>query len=720
MKMNSGIFVRYETLWTLLVFLFLAVYALGANPLKGETVAPFDQLLEYPGWSSVHSGRPAVHFHQSDILDAQLPVWMALKDGIRKGKGFLWYPYGAGGQPLGTELCNPSFLIFLAVKDNGFAYYLVGLDKLLVSGFGAYLLLRLFLGRLPSLWGGLIFMLCGFNAAWFFWDHVATAMWIPWLLWATLLYLTTGKLSRLPVIGIVSTLLVCGGFPSVAAFGFYALFLLLLVWGIYDFLENKRRSGPERNYILKTLKRTGMPLIAVGISFMMSAFFLAAFRDLTSGMNFSYRAGGGTYYEGFRDLLLFVFYEHPMAWAGTERSVYAGIPACIFALAGLFSLSRGSDRNLKIFVLFNLVLVIITVLIAFGLLPHRFIATLPVFSTNRWNRLVVVALLGLASLSAAGLHTASARLEAFFGHSLKLKPQTAQWLTVSLIIAITAIQFQSQKKLFNALNAVTPSAAAYPMTPAIDYVGKHIKPLQSVIADDSYWYSGMLGAYGISEWYGHSLKTDNEKAVLSELVHDPFGSATVAMFSAGDINLNSPLMDKLVIKYLMINKEFVRQHGLPEHVADRWNVLDLEREILVLENRNVTGGVYFIGSLDPSATEPAKFTGLYSDMPASGSINIDYSGKEAGWVVLPMHMHPGWKAYIGGRPAQYDAYMGILPAVPVQGACNIAFRYEPAYFRWGVPLSITGLVVFCLFCLWCVRYDKARQYNPADRLPGSG
>ena len=177
---KAGFLSRRQKLAAFLVILFLSVYALNANPLAGQTVAPFDRLLQFPGWFSIQSDRKAVHLERSDILDSQLPTWITLKDEIRKGESPLWYPNGAGGQPISLELCNPAFLLFLAVKDNGLAYYLVSLAKLVISGFGAFLLLRIFLRWLPSVWGGIVFMLCGFNAAWFFWEQVGTAMWIPW------------------------------------------------------------------------------------------------------------------------------------------------------------------------------------------------------------------------------------------------------------------------------------------------------------------------------------------------------------------------------------------------------------------------------------------------------------------------------------------------------------------------------------------------------------
>ena len=704
--MKSDIFSRHQTLWAFIVFIILAVCALGANPLKGETVAPFDQLLDFPGWSSVHSDRQAVHFQQSDILNGQLPIWMTLKDQIRTGKGFLWYPYGAGGQPLGTELCNPSFLIFLSVRDNAFAYYLVGLSKLIVSGFGGYLLLRVFLGWLPSLWGGLVFMLCGFNAAWFFWEQVSTAMWIPWLLWTTLMYLKTDDLKWLPAITITSLLLIAGGFPSVGAFGFYSFLLLLPIWNIHDFWGNRQHEASKRAGIFKVLKKTGMPLVAVGLAFLMSAYYLASFIDAFSGINLSYRAGGGTYFHGFKDLLLFLFYEGPLVAASIERTAYAGIPACIFAIVGLFSLSGVDDRMLRRFLYFNMALVILSTLIVFGILPHWFIKALPVFKNNRWNRLIVVTFLGLAALSAVGLDFTAAKLRDWSRRRLRLTHPGAKAMVAVLMLSILAVQFYSQKKLFNRFNAVTPSNLSYPLTPGIEYVKKHIKPLQSVIADDSYWFSGMLGAYGIAEWYAHSFRTDKEKKVLSELVHDPFGGATVALFSGGDIDLNSPLMDKLVIKYLMVNKGLIYEYGIPDTIMDKWNVLNPEKDIVIFENKNVTNSAYFVRELNSSSKE--DFSHLDVTLPTVENINIDYSGRAAGWVVLPMHLHPGWKAYIAGRQVPYDAYLGILPAIPVQGASRILFRYEPAYFRCGIVLSFAGIVIFLLFWRRCVKSGKGQ------------
>ena len=842
---------RHHALSAFLVLISLAVYALGADPFAKQTVAPFDRMLEFPGWSSVHSNRKAVNEERSDIVDSQLPGWIAQKNQIRKGDTPLWYPYASGGQPAAFELFNPTFLLFLAVKDNALAYYLVGLAKLVVSGFGVYLLLRIFVRWLPSVWGGFVFMLCGFNAAWFFWDQVATAMWVPWLLWAAVMYLKTEEVKWLPAITVTSLLMILGGFPSVAAFGFYSFSLLVLVWNLHKAFADRRPAAPDAGSLKLFSRKTALPFAAVGIAFLMAAISLLPLIDSMSGVNLSYRTGGGTPFS-LRDMLLFFFYEDPPR---VERTAYIGIPVVLFALAGIASFFRADDGDRKRFIFFNALLVVLTVSIAFGLLPHRLIAALPVFKNNSWGRLIVIPLLGLAVLSSLGLDFVISNLPPALARAVNMTRANAHRLVIVLVIGITIVQFYSQKKLFNNFNAVVPSAWFYPMTPSIRYVKERLKPLQSVIADRSYWFAGTLGGYGIPEWYGHSFRTDREKEVLASLADDPFPSATSAAVDSGYLHYESPLMDQLVIKYLLVSKDnfrdpktvlsmpevspspapplpgniwkqylsapdnvkvgalaflfdtFGEDHSpadvrltlykdgqelfsvmvdrkkiednkwvffeFPERmsftkgvysaslslpgyagpgkltawtsavqggpslvingvrspaslnmrieaylgknneaaVQKKWNVIDLEKDILVLENKQVTNGAYFVKDLDATRGQ-IDFSGLEITQSSAGLINIVYSKTDAGWIVLPMHLDSGWKATVDGQRVRYDSYLGMLPAIPVRGASRVIFRYEPQAFKTGAVLSLTGAFIFGLFILFCIKYGN-RNKKPA-------
>jgi len=43
---------------------------------------------------------PQFSTERSDILDSQLPAWITLKEQVWRGESPLWYPNGAGGQPI--------------------------------------------------------------------------------------------------------------------------------------------------------------------------------------------------------------------------------------------------------------------------------------------------------------------------------------------------------------------------------------------------------------------------------------------------------------------------------------------------------------------------------------------------------------------------------------------------------------------------------------------
>ena len=97
-----------------------------------------------------------------------------------------------------------------------------------------------------------------------------------------------------------------------------------------------------------------------------------------------------------------------------------------------------------------------------------------------------------------------------------------------------------------------PNISFYPMTKSINYVQQNINPLEHVLADSGYLIAGTLGGYGLNDWFAHSFHTGNEKEVLRKIVSKPFKTPTSAMFHRSQINLDSPYMDYLGIKYLLV------------------------------------------------------------------------------------------------------------------------------------------------------------------------
>jgi hypothetical protein len=468
--------------------------------------------------------------------------------------------------------------------------------------------------------------------------------------------------------------------------------------------------------------------------------------------------------------------------------------------------------------------------------------------------LIVIPLLGLAVLSSVGVEYCLAGLPGILNRYGKISPSNARRFAIVLFVLLALVQFHSQKTLFNRFNAVVPSSWFFPLTPSIRYVKANLESLQSVIADSSFNRSGTLGAYGIPQWYAHTFRTENEKKVLGRLIYNPFPTLTSAFIDGRGILLDSSLMEKLAVKFLLVHKDTVeditvleppalshvpapplpgnswKQHlHVPEDLrigyiaflfsthpeerapanvrlvlsrdadgsvvatseldrdetadnqygyfrfpqgivlkkgdyslalsladpagpgkltvwttkvqdvprnsleingiktdssmimrilqfqkkdlgvhAKRWTPIDLEQDILILENKLVTNSAYFVKNLDAENSQ-VDFSGLAVTQPSSGAIEVDYSGGDEGWIVLPMHLHPGWKAYVQDRQVRYDTYLDILPAIPVRGASRILFRYEPASFKIGALLSAAGVLLFALFCVRMKKYGTSTK-----------
>ena len=701
-------------------------------------------------------------------------------------------------------------------------------------------------------------MLCGFNTAWFFWDQVTTSMWIPWLLWATVRYLAAEDAKWLPAVALASFLMILGGFPAVAAFGFYSFALVVLVWITFDHYDvlqqaHRRHSAALRVTAVKAL----LPFLAVGLAFLMSSFILLPFVENMRQINLGYRANAGSSFDGLRDLLLFLTWETPLK---VERTAYIGFPVLLFAVAGMIRTVRAPHENMRRFAVSMAVLVFLGVAMLFGFVPEGLVRALPVFSSNHWSRMIVIPLLGLAALSSLGLELVSLQMTALCSR-FKIAPWRAGQVAAAAVILVVAGQFFLQKRFFNTYNAVVPAAWFYPATPSLDYVKGRLQPLQSVIADSSFMVSGTLGAYGIADWYAHAYRTDREKEVLSRLVIEPFASPTAAFISGGDIQFNSALMDQLAVRYLLLRSdwnerkatislpEFTkvaapslargpwRQHlsvpdavtvgalgfqfltggrsaapadvllslyndggqkyafeprlsrhaiadnqwsffefpgkvmlakgsyllvlsladqgggeGLsasasrmpvrtgnyleinnapsdislnmkigiyertgPGPIPKKWSMTGVEENIVVMENGAVTDGAYHVKGLDASKDLP-DYSGVAVERPSSDLVTVRYSKQSPGWVVLPMHLHSGWKAYLNDRQVPYDTYLGMLPAIPVQGPARIEFKYRPASITRGSMLSLAGVVVFAVFTWMCVK----RGGKPSERFLKKG
>lgn len=134
--------------------------------------------------------------------------------------------------------------------------------------------------------------------------------------------------------------------------------------------------------------------------------------------------------------------------------------------------------------------------------------------------------------------------------------------------------------------------------------------------------------------------------------------------------------------------------------------------ISVYENFRAPGGAYYIKSLDEvpdaSAASPVSLLSY-----RSGRFVVRYSGSSAGYVVVPMTMRRDWKIYSNGRKLVPELKSGLMPAVAVNGPCDLTFEYHPRVFKW------LGWWLLSLLALLGLMFGMHKYQFKQERRPTS-
>jgi hypothetical protein len=117
--------------------------------------------------------------------------------------------------------------------------------------------------------------------------------------------------------------------------------------------------------------------------------------------------------------------------------------------------------------------------------------------------------------------------------------------------------------------------------------------------------------------------------------------------------------------------------------------------IYLLENTQAPSGPYFLQRLDawPSAWNDID---LQSSTSRWQSLSIDYRGAVPGYVVVPMNGARDWHFSANGKDIQAKYYLGVMPALAVEGPTHIVAVFEPLSIkvgRWIVLATVTTLVL---------------------------
>ncbi|MGR9053015.1 MAG: hypothetical protein ACU84J_10240 [Gammaproteobacteria bacterium] len=501
----------------------VALGMLNANPFNDTTVGPFDLLSNWPGWTNQHIDLPFVHDHHSDVLDYKLPAWRYAKQQFRQGRLPLWSPLAMGGVPSMQlpvySVVTPAFLFYAMFENDATGFYAAALTNLVILSIGSYLFLfALFPNRTAAWIGAIVFTYCGFNAAWFYWHHVNTSIWIPWLLYFTLCYLNTRNKSYLPGVTAASALMLLGGFPSVAVYGFLVFASLLLIK-------------------ISVLKEHGIsvwlqPILFVALSMLVCAFALQPLYEFLAYADVSYRKGTSPLH--LNDFYRFV--DPFFARTDIETAVYVGL----FPIVGFFAaigilVRRGYDWAIA----WGLLLITVSIAFVFNLIPSDWIRMIPIIGSNPWSRMIVVTALGFSILTSAVI---------FYSFNAFEKKYNINYVPAIILLALGVFQVLDQHRFFIRFVGSTPDRSVYPMTETIAKVKSEMHPLQNIIADEGYLVSGVLSYYGLGEWFAHGIRPQNNKDLLSKAVPGGFTTRTAAQISCAAIRYSESIITYLNIK----------------------------------------------------------------------------------------------------------------------------------------------------------------------------
>jgi len=535
-----------ERLFVPMSFTAVAYLFLGANIFAGGIVAPMDLLLHFPGWQESGMSLPLFNMERSDVVDATLPKWIFIREQIAKGELPLWDPLRSGGEPglfvIPNACVSIGFLLFLLFGD-GVGFTLALLARLVIAGLGTYVLCRTRLKPIPSMFGGITYMMCGFNSSWLMWPQVETSAWMPWVLWAVIRLEDKPCSRRMTVLALLVAALIFGGFPAVAGYGLYAV-AILAAWLLI------LKASQERDFV-DTIKRGLWISGGVAIGFALTSIQLFPFIEYVNQFDISWRhAGGISIYN-----IALLFDPFLTGQPRVEKTGYMGlIPLTLASLAVLVALRKSRWRSGPLSPLLWAWLASLT-LVAIYQTPHflaHLLYLLPVLNNNSSGRMLVLLGLEIALLGAVGLQVIADNIHRFHISSRRSSQAKLVTLILLMLIGLHAIDIS---RVGRAQNAVVPIETFFPDTPAISYIQEHIRPGQSVLTTgEAFLIPGTLCAYGLPEWFAHSYHTLQEKAILNQLVENPFKTPTAARFYFNQINTSSALIDALAIRYILTSR----------------------------------------------------------------------------------------------------------------------------------------------------------------------
>jgi hypothetical protein len=664
--------------------------------------------------------------------------WMVIvHNAFSDGALPLWNPYTMFGAPLAGDIqtapAEPYYWpLFLHPSQR--MWNLIALLRLLVGGVGCFALLRA-LGASPAaaFAPAVAFLLAPAFVLWMHEGSMNLESLAPWLLLAILGFIRRPTAKRFAAVAITTTLCCVGGQPEVLI----AITYLSVAWVVFWWIRESRRWRVAAEAVAAAVVGglIAAPLLWLGIQY------------VQIGAKAHQRA------EGLGRYPLETVKVFALGDFAQQHQVSLGIVVLGLALAGLIAW-RDSGVSGAWFVLGA---VLVWAVRSFPHLPGGLLDPFPGFqeaNLKRYGELVVP--LAGAVMAAGGIQALmrGSRAAAITATATVLVP-LALWPTGGLAIgnvkpalllaAMTALGAWAIVRwpwlapalaivIFAQFRGLTPTAYTHPYNPFSPrpfaaYISQHLQPGQRMLATARIMAPNVGAAMRIADPRANdALFPERWKQYMVRLVHGSKGAIAIE-------HTDSPFLDAAGVRYLVVP-------GGMRPPGDKYRLAlsspPGSRAPAVWVNTAAYPKAWIpqsIGSVADEAGALRSLAGLDGgnlrlrsvvENPTAAMRSANGTGSATvahfGWNDLDLRVHatgdavlitsdtyfPGWKATVDGhstpiRPANLAMRAIAVPA----GDHTVQFRYDPPQFRYGVVLSLIGLIA--LLARMCGRHLTRRR-----------
>ncbi len=340
---------------------------------------------------------------------------------------------------------------------------------------------------------------------------------------------------------------------------------------------------------------------------------------------------------------------------------------------------------------------------------------------------------------------------------LQVRSRTAAWVVVAVVVG--------ELLLLAPGGFYSPREDPYPKSEWLDFLAREtIRDASRVFSVEGILFPDTAGAYGLNDprmldalyiqRYWRYIRS-----FVSYGIEDRF-TATSFAESAPAI-VENPMFDLLGVRYVIFGAD--SQVDFPLGGDAQYSVAYKDDTVQILENTHALPRAFVVHDAQFVASEAAALRALRSagperfpnnsvqvssfdprtsavvedaDAPAprlgacdgtgdrariversTTSMTIDVTAGCAGLLVVSDSYFPGWTATVRGKDAKILPTDLALRGVEVPGGrSQVVLRYEPRSFRFGLALSLLGVLVIVLIGIAGVR-DIRRHSRTASGAP---